>query len=234
MNKKLRKTFLAAMSLLILSSCHDTSNEEDKRIEENINKLSKEYRDVVDDICSLKVEEALYYDTYDSEDNLITTNMKAQWDDKSMTYSKNTYNPNDPVERVDLFEGKEVYYIDLVNNKFYKRTLENLPEIISESKMKYPDPFLLNEEIEYSNISDISEKKGETLIEFDNSTSMKFDKENILLEKSNMSAGQKINTKLSHKEIDLDKVFNSYKDMTKDMEEVTSMEGIKDQSMPTN
>ncbi|MDY2919018.1 MAG: hypothetical protein SOU08_05190, partial [Anaerococcus sp.] len=89
-------------------------------------------------------------------------------------------------------------------------------------------------EIEYSNISDISEKKGETLIEFDNSTSMKFDKENILLEKSNMSAGQKIYTKLSHKEIDLDKVFNSYKDMTKDMEEVTSMEGIKDQSMPTN
>ncbi|WP_243344317.1 hypothetical protein [Anaerococcus sp. AGMB09787] len=234
MNKKLRKTFLAAMSLLILSSCHSTSNEEDKRIEENINKLSKEYRDVVDDICSLKVEEALYYDTYDSEGNLITTNMGAQWDDKSMTYSKNTYNLNSPVERVDLFEGKEVYYIDLVNNKFYKRTLEKVPEIISVSKKKYPDPFLLNEKIEYFNISDISEKKGETLIEFDNNTSMKFDKENILLEESNMSAGQKINTKLSHKESDLDKIFNSYKDLTKDMEEVTSMEGIKDQSMSSN
>ena len=119
MNKK--NLFLFIIISVFLVACRasvEDYGETDKVIEKQLESLNGNYKDTISEIYKADTKNLLYYETYLEDGSILAIGMNKVRDDREISYRKNLYDIENPVETVDLFDKNEGVYIDISNNIF--------------------------------------------------------------------------------------------------------------------
>ncbi|MDY3005635.1 hypothetical protein [Anaerococcus porci] len=226
---KKKFTFILILIVIIFSSCSndDYQNEKNQNIEKSLSNMDKEDAELLENIYKANPKQALYYKTYYEDGSLLSENMNVNWDDKNISYMKNYYNPNKPIEIVYLFKGNKALYINIIENKFYRGKISDDSDFVKGLSRKYPDISNLYDNLMDNNISSIKKEDDGIRIDLSDGTYRIYNSDFIMTKASTISEGAQNTIILDRKDSNLDKLYEDYENMISSMQEVESLEDIK-------
>lgn len=222
-------TFFIIISVLLVS-CKSSDEEYRKRdqdIDHELESLDDNYRQLIKNIYEADTDDILVYETYFEDGSLLEKTMNKIWKDREISYRKNMYDSLNAVETIYLFEKDKGYYIDLSSNEFSKKDVLHNDRREEYNNTKYKDLSILYEILQNKSISSIEKEADNTKIIFDDDTYRIYDKDYILIEKTENSEGIYTKTVLVDKLEDPDKIFDDYMADTDNMTEVSEVEDMK-------
>lgn len=228
----MKRKFLIILLLFFfpLVSCKGRGefDEIDKAIEQKLKSMDKDTAELLEKIFTADTREALYYDDYREDGNIVSSGMDVYWDDKKISYSNNNlHDIINPIEEAVLFEGRDVLVINITKGKFYrKRIAEGIDRYVS-SKRKYPDLSNIYDSLLDNDIKNIEQRDDFIKINFSDDSYKIFDKDYVMIESKFTSEKKWIKRVLRERRSDLENIFAEFKGMTETMEEVESREDFK-------
>lgn len=221
MNKK--KLFLFIIISVFLVACRasvEDYGETDKVIEKQLEGLNDSYKDTISEIYKADTKNLLYYETYLEDGSILSINMNKVWGNREISYRKNLYDIENPVETVYLFDKNDGVYIDISNNTFARNDGIRNERIDLYNKSKYKDLSNLHEMLQSKEIIEVIKENDNTKISFDDGTYRIYNKDYILIEKTTYSEGIYQKVVLTDIKSGADELFDQYMSMTKNMVEV--------------
>ncbi len=228
MNKK--NLFLFIIISVFLVACRasvEDYGETDKVIEKQLESLNGNYKDTISEIYKADTKNLLYYETYLEDGSILAIGMNKVRDDREISYRKNLYDIENPVETVDLFDKNEGVYIDISNNIFARKDGIRNERIDLYNKAKYKDLSNLHEMLLYREIKEVITEGDNTKISFDDGTYRIYNKDYILIEETTYSEGIYQKVVLTDIKSDADELFDQYMSMTESMVEVDDIKDNK-------
>lgn len=221
MNKK--NLFLFIIISVFLVACRasvEDYGETDKVIEKQLESLNGNYKDTISEIYKADTKNLLYYETYLEDGSILSINMNKVRDDREISYRKNLYDIENPVETVYLFDKNEGVYIDISKNTFARKDGIRNERIDLYNKAKYKDLSNLHEMLQSKGIEEVIKENDNTKISFDDGTYRIYNKDYILIEETTYSEGIEQKVVLADIKSGADELFDQYMSMTKNMVEV--------------
>ncbi len=221
MNKK--KLFLFIIISVFLVACRasvEDYGETDKVIEKQLESLNGNYKDTISEIYKADTKNLLYYETYLEDGSILAIGMNKVRDDREISYRKNLYDIENPVETVYLFDKNEGIYIDISKNTFARKDGIRNERIDLYNKAKYKDLSNLHEMLQSKGIEEVIKENDNTKISFDDGTYRIYNKDYILIEETTYSEGIEQKVVLADIKSGADELFDQYMSMTKNMVEV--------------
>lgn len=228
MNKK--NLFLFIIISVFLVACRasvEDYGETDKVIEKQLESLNGNYKDTISEIYKADTKNLLYYETYLEDGSILAIGVNKVRDDREISYRKNLYDIENPVETVDLFDKNEGVYIDISNNIFARKDGIRNERIDLYNKAKYKDLSNLHEMLLYREIKEVITEGDNTKISFDDGTYRIYNKDYILIEETTYSEGIYQKVVLTDIKSDADELFDQYMSMTESMVEVDDIKDNK-------
>lgn len=221
MNKK--NLFLFIIISVFLVACRasvEDYGETDKVIEKQLESLNGNYKDTISEIYKADTKNLLYYETYLEDGSILAIGMNKVRDDREISYRKNLYDIENPVETVYLFDKNEGVYIDISKNTFARKDGIRNERIDLYNKAKYKDLSNLHEMLQSKGIEEVIKENDNTKISFDDGTYRIYNKDYILIEETTYSEGIEQKVVLADIKSGSDELFDQYMSMTKNMVEV--------------
>lgn len=221
MNKK--NIFLFFIISAFLVACRasvEDYGETDKVIEEQLESLNDSYKDTISEIYKADTKNLLYYETYLEDGSILAIGMNKVRDDREISYRKNLYDIENPVETVSLFDKNKGVYIDISKNTFARKDGIRNERIDFYNKAKYKDLSNLHDILQSREIIEVIKEGDNTKITFDDGTYRIYNKDYILIEKTTYSEGIEQKVVLADIKSDADELFDQYMSMTESMIEV--------------
>lgn len=221
MNKK--NLFLFIIISVFLVACRasvEDYGETDKVIEKQLESLNGNYKDTISEIYKADTKNLLYYETYLEDGSILAIGMNKVRDDREISYRKNLYDIENPVETVYLFDKNEGIYIDISKNTFARKDGIRNERIDLYNKAKYKDLSNLHEILQSKGIEEVIKENDNTKISFDDGTYRIYNKDYILIEETTYSEGIEQKVVLADIKSGADELFDQYMSMTKNMVEV--------------
>lgn len=221
MNKK--NLFLFIIISVFLVACRasvEDYGETDKVIEKQLESLNGNYKDTISEIYKADTKNLLYYETYLEDGSILAIGMNKVRDDREISYRKNLYDIENPVETVYLFDKNEGIYIDISKNTFARKDGIRNERIDLYNKAKYKDLSNLHEMLQSKGIEEVIKENDNTKISFDDGTYRIYNKDYILIEETTYSEGIEQKVVLADIKSGADELFDQYMSMTKNMVEV--------------
>lgn len=221
MNKK--NLFLFIIISVFLVACRasvEDYGETDKVIEKQLESLNGNYKDTISEIYKADTKNLLYYETYLEDGSILAIGMNKVRDDREISYRKNLYDIENPVETVYLFDKNEGVYIDISKNTFARKDGIRNERIDLYNKAKYKDLSNLHEMLQSKGIEEVIKENDNTKISFDDGTYRIYNKDYILIEETTYSEGIEQKVVLADIKSGADELFDQYMSMTKNMVEV--------------
>ena len=228
MNKK--SLFLFVIISVFLVACRasvEDYGETDKVIENQLEGLNDNYKDTISEIYKADTKNLLYYETYLEDGSILSINMNKVWGNREISYRKNLYDGENPVETVDLFDKNEGVYIDISKNTFARKDGIRNERIDLYNKAKYKDLSNFHEMLLYREIKEVITEGDNTKISFDDGTYRIYNKDYILIEETTYSEGIEQKVVLADIKSDADELFDQYMSMTESMVEVDDIKDNK-------
>ena len=220
MNKK--NLFLFIIISVFLVACRasvEDYGETDKVIEKQLESLNGNYKDTISEIYKADTKNLLYYETYLEDGSILAIGMNKVRDDREISYRKNLYDIENPVETVYLFDKNEGIYIDISKNTFARKDGIRNERIDLYNKAKYKDLSNLHEMLQSKGIEEVIKENDNTKISFDDGTYRIYNKDYILIEETTYSEGIEQKVVLADIKSGADELFDQYMSMTKNMVE---------------
>lgn len=217
------------MSILMIA-CSSKDNPyaiRDKEIEEKLGGMDDKTADILGKILQANNKDALYYETYDSTGELLSKDLQKEWEDRKISYRKNFYDREITIEEVILFDKDKCTYINIQKEKFCNRDGLKTEDAKAYQACKYKDPSLLYEALANKGLDGIDYEGEDIRVKFSDGTYAIYDKNYDLIEKTDKSEACDILIKLVERKADPDALFDEYKDMTKKMNQVDSLDQLK-------
>lgn len=221
MNKK--NLFLFIIISVFLVACRasvEDYGETDKVIEKQLESLNGNYKDTISEIYKADTKNLLYYETYLEDGSILAIGMNKVRDDREISYRKNLYDIENPVETVYLFDKNEGIYIDISKNTFARKDGIRNERIDLYNKAKYKDLSNLHEILQSKGIEEVIKENDNTKISFNDGTYRIYNKDYILIEETTYSEGIEQKVVLADIKSGADELFDQYMSMTKNMVEV--------------
>ena len=221
MNKK--NLFLFIIISVFLVACRasvEDYGETDKVIEKQLESLNDSYKDTISEIYKADTKNLLYYETYLEDGSILAIYMNKVWNNREISYRKNLYDEENPVETVSLFDKNEGVYIDISKNTFARKDGIRNERIDFYNKAKYKDLSNLHDILQSREIIEVIKENDNTKITFDDGTYRIYNKDYILIEETILSEGIKKKVVLSDIKSNADELFDQCMSMTKNMVEV--------------
>lgn len=228
MDKKILALFFIISALLV--SCRasgDDYGETDKVIDKQLESIEDSYKDTINRIYEADTQSLLYYETYLEDGSILTVDMNKVWGNREISYMKNLYDGENPVETVYLFDKNEGVYINISKNTFARKDGIHNERIDAYNKAKYKDLSNLHEILLSKKIKEIIKEGDNTKIYFDDGTYRIYDKDYILIEETILSEGLKQKVVLADRKSNADDLFDQYMSMTESMVEVDDLKDNK-------
>lgn len=218
-------TFIIIISAFLVAcrASVEDYGETDKGIEKQLEGLNDNYKDTISEIYKADTKNLLYYETYLEDGSILSINMNKVWGNREISYRKNLYDIENPVETVDLFDKNEGVYIDISKNTFARKDGIRNERINFYNKAKYKDLSNLHEMLLYREIKEVITEGDNTKISFDDGTYRIYNKDYILIEETTYSEGIEQKVVLADIKSDADELFDQYMSMTKNMVEVDDL-----------
>lgn len=215
-------TFIIIISVFLVAcrASVEDYGETDKVIEKQLESLNDSYKDTISEIYKADTKNLLYYETYFEDGSILAIGMNKVRDDREISYRKNLYDGDNPVETVYLFDKNDGVYIDISNNIFARKDGIRNEGIDLYNKAKYKDLSNLLDILQSREIIEVIKDNDNTKITFDDGTYRIYNKDYILIEKTTYSEGIEQKVVLADIKSDADELFDQYMSMTKNMVEV--------------
>lgn len=215
-------TFIIIISAFLVAcrASVEDYGETDKVIEKQLESLNDSYKDTISEIYKADTKNLLYYETYLEDGSILGIGMNKVRDDREISYRKNLYDIENPVETVSLFDKNKGVYIDISKNTFARKDGIRNERIDFYNKAKYKDLSNLHDILQSREIIEVIKEGDNTKITFDDGTYRIYNKDYILIEKTTYSEGIEQKVVLADIKSDADELFDQYMSMTKNMVEV--------------
>ena len=215
-------TFIIIISVFLVAcrASVEDYGETDKVIEKQLEGLNDSYKDTISEIYKADTKNLLYYETYLEDGSILGIGMNKVRDDREISYRKNLYDGDNPVETVYLFDINDGVYIDISNNIFARKDGIRNEGIDLYNKAKYKDLSNLHDILQSREIIEVIKENDNTKITFDDGTYRIYNKDYILIEETTYSEGIEQKVVLSDIKSDADELFDQYMSMTESMVEV--------------
>lgn len=215
-------TFIIIISAFLVAcrASVEDYGETDKVIEKQLEGLNDSYKDTISEIYKADTKNLLYYETYLEDGSILGIGMNKVRDDREISYRKNLYDIENPVETVSLFDKNKGVYIDISKNTFARKDGIRNERIELYNKSKYKDLSNLHDILQSREIIEVITEGDNTKISFDDGTYRIYNKDYILIEETTYSEGIEQKVVLTDIKSNADELFDQYMSMTKNMVEV--------------